>query len=175
METSRLCEIVSGQGIQVQATGWKRRDTVRVVRDSGGLLAHITMLGVLGLAPLSAIADDPCAEPIKQVKALVLALNKAAPPQSKPGRFEVKRLSAPYEAGIFQVSYVIDHKPVFSQRLEQRDKISDHFAAEVSRKAPSVLEIGYAFGAGGAIVCEYAITRTNQEFRAVRTRAVRTK
>lgn len=92
-------------------------------------------------------------------------------PKAKLGKFEVRRLSPPpIKAGKFQVLYLIGSKPVFSQRLEQRPEISDHFfAASTSRKSSAVLELSYGFGAGGhGPVCEYEITRTPTQFVARR-------
>lgn len=124
----------------------------------------LVLLGALILMPKIAIADDPCEMPVKHVKAVAAALGKAAPPGSKPGRFEVRTISFTNEPDKFQVSYLIDGRPVFSQRLEKRDEISEHFVAGVSRNLPSVLDLSYAFGARGAISCEYKIARAQTGF-----------
>ena len=121
------------------------------------------------LVPQIAIADDPCEAPLKHAKAVAAALDKAAPPTSKSGRFQVKRLSFKNAADKFQVSYLIDGKPVFSQRMEQREEISEHFGAS-SDKSASALGLGYAFGAGGAVACEYEIVRTLNGFVVRRTK-----
>ena len=94
------------------------------------------------LLPLRALADDECAEPAKQVKALVTALNKATAGNRASGRFDLRRLSSRHEAGKFQVACLVGGKPVFSQRLEQQAAVSDHFAASISRKSAAVLEVG---------------------------------
>lgn len=120
------------------------------------------------LLPIRAMADDECAAPTIQVKALVTALNKAMAGNPGQGHFVVKRLSSRDEAGRFEVAYVVGGKPVFSRRLEQQPAVSEHFAASTSRKPSGVLEVGYAFGAGGQISCEYAIGRAPVEFVARR-------
>ena len=122
------------------------------------------------LLPLRALADDECAEPAKQVKALVTALNKATAGNRASRRFDLRRLSSRHEAGKFQVACLVGGKPVFSQRLEQQAAVSDHFAASISRKSAAVLEVGYAFGVGGGVSCEYDIGRAPVEFVARRTK-----
>lgn len=122
------------------------------------------------LLPLRALADDECGEPARQVKALVTALNKATAGNRASGRFDLRRLSSRHEAGKFQVACLVGGKPVFSQRLEQQAAVSDHFAASISRKSAAVLEVGYAFGAGGGVSCEYDIGRAPVEFVARRTK-----
>ena len=121
----------------------------------------------MALLPLRALADE-CGEPAEQVKALVTALNKATAGNRASGRFDLRRLSSCHEHGKFQVAYLVGGKPVFSQRLEQQDAVSDHFGASISRKSAAVLEVGYAFGAGGGVSCEYHIGRAPVEFVARR-------
>lgn len=128
----------------------------------------VALFASMTLLPVRAIADDECGEPNKDVKALVIALNKATAGNSGQGHFVVKRLSSRDEAGRFQVTYVVGGKPVFSRRLEQQPAVSEHFAVSTSRKPAGVLEVGYAFGAGGRITCEYAIGRAPVEFVARR-------
>lgn len=117
---------------------------------------------VLVLGPQAVIADDLCLEPNKQVLALIGALNKSVFSASKPGRFAVKRLSAEYEAGRYEVSYLIDNKPIFLQRMDQRSGVSDIFGASASA---STLNLDYHFGQG-ALFCKYQISRTPQTFVA---------
>ena len=193
MSTSRYCHFVKRAAVRILGSARKRLNAIRMLRETLGSVHCVTLFGVLALAPLTAIADeqcnelqltqgcsmatltdfwddDICAEQIKQVKAILGALNKAVAPKAKLGKFEVKRLSPPTKAGKFQVSYLIGSKPVFSQRLEQRPEISDHFfAASTSRKSSSVLELGYANGQGMVAPCEYEITRTPTQFVARRT------
>lgn len=126
-------------------------------------VALIAIIFVLAISSRSALADDPCQEPTKQVVALIGALNKAVYAYPNPGRFAVKRLSPEGEAGKFQVSYLIDNRPVFARSLEQLATISEHFGASAS---PPALELYYAFGAGGGVSCTYQITRTPQTFIA---------
>ena len=170
MSTSRYCHFVKRAAVRILGSARKRLNAIRMLRETLRSVHCVTLFGVLALAPLTAIADDPCDEPIKQVKAILGALNKAVAPKAKLGKFEVKRLSPPTKAGKFQVSYLIGSKPVFSQRLEQRPEISDHFfAASTSRKSSAVLELSYGFGAGGhGPVCDYEITRTPTQFVARR-------
>ena len=171
MSTSRYCHFVKRAAVRILGSARKRLNAIRMLRETLRSVHCVTLFGVIALAPLTAIADDPCDEPIKQVKAILGALNKAVAPKAKLGKFEVKRLSPPTKAGKFQVSYLIGSKPVFSQRLEQRPEISDHFfAASTSRKSSAVLELSYGFGAGGhGPVCDYEITRTPTQFVARRT------
>ena len=129
----------------------------------------IALLSALALVPQIALADDPCEAPLKHVKAVSAALDKAAPPRSKPGTFDVKRLRFKNETDKFQVAYLIDGKGVFSQRMEQREEISEHFGV-TSEKSGSALGLGYAFGAGGAVACEYEIVRTLNGFVVRRTK-----
>ena len=77
-------------------------------------------------------------------------------------------MSPPHETGRFQVSYLVDGKPVYSQRVEQRDAVSEHFSAAVSPKSAGTLELGYAFGAGGKVSCDYVIGRSRDNFVARR-------
>ena len=166
MSTSRYCHFVKRAAVRILGSARKRLNAIRMLRETLGSVHCVTLFGVLALAPLTAIADDPCNEPIKQVKAILVALNKAVAPKAKPGKFEVKRLSPPTKAGRFQVSYLIDGKRIFSQRLEEGPEIGESFEASTSRKSPSVLYLSYLFGAGGAVACEYEITRTPTQFVA---------
>lgn len=125
--------------------------------------------GIISLPGL-ARADDECGGPAQQVNSIVTALNKAAP-NAKAGRFKVSRLSAVEETGKFQIAYVTDGKLVFDQRIEQRPDVSDHLSASVSRKSAGMLELGYAFGAGGGVECLYVIGRSANQFVSRRMKA----
>lgn len=118
--------------------------------------------------PICALADDPCSEPEKDVKALLAALNRAAP--TGGGASVVRRSSSPDESGKFQVSYLVGAKPVFSQRLDQRDAVSDHSGASVSPKSAGMIQLDYALGAGSGVSCEYLIGRSRCAFVARRIR-----
>ena len=128
----------------------------------------LALFASMTLLPVRAMADDECGAPTIDVKAFVTALNKATAGNPGQGHFDVKRFSSRDEAGRFQVTYVVAGKPVFSRRLEQQPAVSEHFVVWTARNPAGVLEVGYAFGAGGQISCEYAIGRAPVEFVAQR-------
>ena len=130
---------------------------------------QFVLFASMALLPPRALADDECANAAEHAKALVAALNNAAASNPTAGRFDVRRLGSRDEAGRFQVTYVVGNRPIFSQRLEQQAAVSDHFHASASRKSAAVLELGYAYGAGGRSSCEYAIGRAPVQFVARRT------
>lgn len=145
-----------------------RPDTTSTTARASRRTLPLALFLWMALLPTGAAADDPCDGPAKEVKAILAALAKAAPGVVTGGKFVVKRLSPPHETGRFQVSYLVGGRPVYSQRIEQRDAVSEHFSASVSSKSAGMLELGYGFGAGGKVSCDYVIGRSRDTFVARR-------
>ena len=105
MSTSRYCHFVKKAAVRILGSARNRLNAIRMLRETLGSVHCVTFFGVLALAPLTAIADeqcnelqltqgcsmatltdfwddDQCAEPITQVKAILVALNKAIAPKA---------------------------------------------------------------------------------------------
>jgi hypothetical protein len=120
--------------------------------------------------PVTATADNPCMQPSANVQRLVTDLNRVSAGHREPGLFQVKRLSLEGSPGRFEATYVVAGRTIFTGRFQQRDEVSDHLAVRVARGAPGTLEVGYGFGAGGKVSCDYKILKAGDRFVASKTR-----
>lgn len=117
-----------------------------------------------------ALADDPCEGPGAEVKQLVGVLNGATASNRKPGVFRVASERPIKGAQRFRTMYVIDGKPIYTGALEQKSDVSDGLTIQVSKRAADALELSYVSGGGGAISCNYRISRSGDRFAAAKTK-----
>lgn len=120
--------------------------------------------------PCEALADDPCEASGAEVKRLLADLNNATAANRKPGIFRVEQERSTKGAQRLRTTFLIDGKPIYTGAIEQQSNVSDEVAIRVSRSAPTTLEIHYASGGGGAISCNYRISRSSDHFIASKSK-----
>ena len=150
------------------------------VTGGGGLFANMFLASRVAVAsvgfmcvawwPCEALADDPCEAPSAEVKRLLADLNNATAANRKLGNFRVEKEHPTKGAQRFRTTFFVDGKPIYTGAIEQRSDVSDELAIKASKSAQSELEVSYASGGGGAIRCNYKISRSSDRFIASKTK-----
>lgn len=104
-------------------------------------------------------ADDPCEDAIPTVKHLTAALPQLSAEDAQKGKFEVDDLFSKGGEKAIVVSYRVNGKKLFEQKVVGSEEPTDNMTmSATTNKGNGALKMNFLYGVSGAISCHYIVS-----------------